>query len=122
MLNIRALDSTLARQIVHWISFGKRRDTRRLESPQLPVYGGAFFGESNVHWPLDANGLVEVIDRIGKLWKDNRNPRDEILVDEIAKSRNIEWLFNSNRVRDDPAKMTEQMELIFRRLWLGIST
>ncbi|KAH7397986.1 hypothetical protein BKA64DRAFT_745528 [Cadophora sp. MPI-SDFR-AT-0126] len=118
-----ALDATLAQEIFHCISSGKKPGAQRLETLQVFIRGGGFFGEPNVHHPADAYGVMEVVSRIAKAWKLARNFTGNLEVKEI--DRCDEWgdgLATGRTIRlSDPDQdiLTAQVEPVVRRLWPG---
>ncbi|PVH78674.1 hypothetical protein DL98DRAFT_516505 [Cadophora sp. DSE1049] len=118
-----ALDAELAEEIFYCISSGKAPGAQRLESLQMSINGGGFFGEPNVHHPADACGVQEVISRIAKMWMLERGDMGKLEVREMDRgddwNNGLEdqtWIRLNDRTQD---VLTAQVEPVVRRLWPG---
>ncbi|KAK0104902.1 hypothetical protein ONS95_005167 [Cadophora gregata] len=118
-----ALDANLAEDIFYCISSEKAPGARRLESLQLSINGGGFFGEPNLPFPADVCGVPEVVDRIAKTWMVESGDMGGVKVTEL--DTGVDWdngLENGtsiglhDRIQD---VLAVQVEPVFRRLWPG---
>ena len=122
-----ALDENLARSIFQCISAVKGPSSFSLESLQLGMYGAGFFGEPDEPGTrLPVAGLADVLDRIGRSWKVERNMRDDrrdqLIIEQLPESTLCDpsALLSHMAYGDhDPDALTPQIEPVLRRLWPG---
>ncbi|KAG4439215.1 hypothetical protein IFR05_005306 [Cadophora sp. M221] len=118
-----ALDAKLAEEIFNCISSAKPPGAQRLDSLRLSIHGGAFFGEPNLPYPADANGVLEVVRRIEKAWMLERSDIGTLEVRELGGEsdyyQGLNGLSSTRWMDREQEVLTAQVEPIVRKLWPG---
>lgn len=111
-----ALDETLARAIFNYISNSKAHHALPLEYLRLHSSGGGEFGGLV---SMDASGLKQAIDSLGREWLLTRSlrddSRDKVISREIGKRSREEYEGRKFHPIDRAAWL--KVEPVFRRIW-----
>ena len=109
-----ALDAKLAGEIFKCISSAKPPGAQRLASLRLSIHGGAFFGEPNLQYPADANGVLQVVRRIERAWMLERRDIGTLEVRELGGEsdyyQGLDWGSSTRWMDREQEVLTAQVE------------